>query len=187
MDDELADLEKEFNKNEQAKKSNPLGNSITKEMLQQSKKEIDQDGFDIEEDFFEEKKPEVKAAAPVKKNLEIAIDDNVDYEVENNQANENLNNKLMVNQSSPSPPGMNNEEEEEIEMTQEEIIAEFDEMYRKDPELRAVLGEFPDQNYSLDEKLSIVVAYKKGGGVAGLADIIDDEDDDEQNQTGPSP
>ena len=84
MDDELADLEKEFNKNEQAKKSNPLGNSITKEMLQQSKKEIDQDGFDIEDDFFEEKKQGVKAAAPVKKNLEIAIDDNADYEMENN-------------------------------------------------------------------------------------------------------
>lgn len=50
-----------------------------------------------------------------------------------------------------------------------------------------MLGEFPDQNYSLDEMLSIVVAYKKGGGVAGLADIIDDEDDDETNQTGASP
>ena len=36
-------------------------------------------------------------------------------------------------------------------------------------------------------QLSIVVAYKKGGGVAGLADIIDDEDDDEQNQNGSSP
>lgn len=34
-----------------------------------------------------------------------------------------------MNQGSPSPPGMNNEEEEEIEMTQEEIIAEFDAMY----------------------------------------------------------
>lgn len=31
---------------------------------------------------------------------------------------------------SPSPPGMGGEEEEEIEMTQEEIIAEFDAMYR---------------------------------------------------------
>ena len=93
----------------------------------------------------------------------------------------------MNAQGSPSPPGMGGEEEEEIEMTQEEIIAEFDAMYRKDPELRAVLGEFPDQNYSLDEKLSIVVAYKKGGGVAGLADIIDDEDDEEQNQNGSSP
>jgi hypothetical protein len=33
MDDELADLEKEFDKNEMVKKSNPLGNSITKEIL----------------------------------------------------------------------------------------------------------------------------------------------------------
>jgi hypothetical protein len=40
------------------------------------------------------------------------------------------------------------------------------------------LGEFPDR-YSLDEKLSIIQAYKKGGGVAGLADIIEDEDDEE--------
>ena len=92
-----------------------------------------------------------------------------------------------MNQGSPSPPGMGGEEdEEEIEMTQEEIIAEFDAMYRKDPELRAVLGEYPDQNYSLDEKLSIVVAYKKGGGVAGLADIIDDEEQDDNNN-GASP
>jgi len=36
-----------------------------------------------------------------------------------------------MNQGSPSPPGMGGEEEEEeIEMTQEEIIAEFDAMYR---------------------------------------------------------
>ena len=91
-----------------------------------------------------------------------------------------------MNQGSPSPPGMGGEEEdeEEIEMTQEEIIAEFDAMYRNDPELRAVLGEYPDQNYNLDEKLSIVVAYKKGGGVAGLADIIDDEDDENDQNSG---
>jgi hypothetical protein len=37
----------------------------------------------------------------------------------------------------------------------------------------------------LDEKLSIVVAYKKGGGVAGLADIIDDEDDENDFQNSP--
>ena len=72
------------------------------------------------------------------------------------------------------------EEEEEIEMTPEEILAEFDAMYKNDPELRAVLGEYPDQNYNLDEKLSIVVAYKKGGGVTGLADIIDDEEDEQE-------
>jgi hypothetical protein len=33
----------------------------------------------------------------------------------------------------------------------------------------------------LEEKYSIVQAYKKGGGVQGLADIIDDEDDEEQD------
>lgn len=48
-------------------------------MLQQSKKEIDNEGFDIEDDFFEEKKQPI-----AKKNLEIAIDDNADYEMENN-------------------------------------------------------------------------------------------------------
>jgi len=41
-----------------------------------------------------------------------------------------------------------------------------------------LLGEFPDR-YNLEEKCSIIQAYKKGGGVAGLADIIDDDDDDE--------
>lgn len=33
MDDEFADLEKEFQKNEGMKKQNPLGHSITKEIL----------------------------------------------------------------------------------------------------------------------------------------------------------
>ena len=41
-----------------------------------------------------------------------------------------------------------------------------------------MLGEFPER-YTVEEKLSIIQAYKKGGGVAGLAEIIDDEDDDE--------
>jgi len=45
--------------------------------------------------------------------------------------------------------------------------------------LRDLLGEYPER-YSLDEKLSIISAYKKGGGVEGLADIIDEEDDDEE-------
>lgn len=44
------DLEKEFNNNQMLadndqKKSNPFGQSITKELLQQSKKEIEKDGF----------------------------------------------------------------------------------------------------------------------------------------------
>jgi len=42
-----------------------------------------------------------------------------------------------------------------------------------------MLGEYPDR-YSLEEKCSIVQAYKKGGGVQGLADIIDDEEESEE-------
>jgi hypothetical protein len=37
-------------------------------------------------------------------------------------------------------------------------------------------------DYDLQEKLSILQAYKKGGGVAGLADIIDESEDDEGAQ-----
>ena len=42
-----------------------------------------------------------------------------------------------------------------------------------------MLGDFPDR-YNLEEKLSIIQAYKKGGGVAGLAEIIDDDEDEEE-------
>lgn len=75
----MADLEKEFEKQQKQQESkNPLGNSITKEILQQSKKMISNDGFDLnddEDDYFEDK----KATGP-KKNLEIEIDDNADYD-----------------------------------------------------------------------------------------------------------
>ena len=74
---------------------------------------------------------------------------------------------------------MGGEEEEEIELTPEEVLQEFDAMYRDDPKLRALLGESPDQHYSLEEKSSIVIAYKRGGGVDGLADIIEDVDDEQ--------
>jgi len=52
-----------------------------------------------------------------------------------------------------------------------------------------MLGEFPER-YSIEEKCSIIQAYKKGGGVAGLADIIDDEeesDEDKAHHQGSSP
>jgi hypothetical protein len=64
------------------------------------------------------------------------------------------------------------------EITEEEVMKEFDAIYTNDPELQQMLGEFPER-YTLEEKLSIVQAYKKGGGVQGLADIIDDEDDED--------
>lgn len=44
-----------------------------------------------------------------------------------------------------------------------------------------MLGEYPER-YTLEEKLSIIQAYKKGGGVQGLAEIIDDEDDEDDDQ-----
>ena len=44
-----------------------------------------------------------------------------------------------------------------------------------------MLGEYPNR-YSLEEKCSIVQAYKKGGGVAGLAEIIDDEEDSDEGK-----
>ena len=44
-----------------------------------------------------------------------------------------------------------------------------------------MLGDYPD-HYPLEEKLSIIHAYQKGGGVAGLADIIDYGDQGLQQQ-----
>lgn len=38
-----------------------------------------------------------------------------------------------------------------------------------------MLGAYPER-YHAEERLSIVQAYKKGGGVAGLADIIEEDD-----------
>jgi hypothetical protein len=75
---------------------------------------------------------------------------------------------------------MDDDEEEPVEMTEKEIMDEFDNIFNQDPQLQQLLGGQPD-NYSLEEKYSIVQAYKKGGGVQGLADIIDDEDDEEQD------
>ena len=75
------------------------------------------------------------------------------------------------------------EEEEEGMQDESQILEEFDTLYRGDPELKQMLGEFPDR-YSLEEKCSIVQAYNKGGGVQGLAEIIDDEDSDEDQQLG---
>lgn len=73
IDNDFANLENEFNKNQQNKKNdNPFGQSITKEVLQESKKQIDEEGL-----------MNSKADKPKKngKNLEIEIDDNDDYEI----------------------------------------------------------------------------------------------------------
>jgi hypothetical protein len=46
-----------------------------------------------------------------------------------------------------------------------------------------MLGDFPD-HYPLEEKWSIVQAYKNGGGVAGLTEIIDHDDQEGQQYDG---
>lgn len=66
------------------------------------------------------------------------------------------------------------------DMPEEMITAMFDDLYQKDEVLQQMLGGTTD--YDLNEKLSILQAYKKGGGVAGLADIIDESEDDEGAQ-----
>ena len=90
-----------------------------------------------------------------------------------------MNEKLAENEKYTNMlDGLDGSDGEEINESQ--IIQEFDMLYNKDPELKKMLGEFPER-YSIEEKCSIVQAYKKGGGVAGLAEIIDDEDESEDD------
>ena len=131
-------------------------------MLQETKKELE------------------KPALPAKKNLQIEIDENSDYEAENQKLQDNLNSQLQKMEEKQEP--LEQDEEEEL-MNEEDVLKEFDHLYRTDQELATMLGEFPDR-YTLEEKLSIVQAYKKGGGVAGLAEIIDDEEDEPTTQGG---
>jgi hypothetical protein len=65
-------------------------------------------------------------------------------------------------------------------MTPEQVEQEFDRIYKADAELQEILGN-PD-NYSIEEKHSIVEAYVKGGGVQGLAEIISDPEEEEMEQ-----
>lgn len=173
--DEFADLEKELeDQNLDKKGANPFGQSITKELLQQSKKEIADELSDID----------MKGAAKTK-DLKIEIDEDADYEKQNNLAQENLNNKLIENEMKQSQPLATEEEELEIELSQDQILAEFNEIYKNDQALRDLLGEFPDR-YSFDEKASIIQAYRKGGGVEGLKEIIDDDDEEEEQPGQPA-
>ena len=90
-----------------------------------------------------------------------------------------MNEKLAENEKYTNMLDGLDDEDEEIHESQ--IIQEFDTIYNKDEELKKMLGLYPER-YSLEEKLSIVQAYKKGGGVAGLAEIIDDEEDSDEEK-----
>ena len=71
--------------------------------------------------------------------------------------------------------------DEYIEMSETEIINEFDNMVSGDPELKEMLGEFLP-TFSLEDKVAMIHAYKKGG-MEGLAEIIDDDYDDEEENS----
>ena len=65
------------------------------------------------------------------------------------------------------------------EIDENDVLKEFDRIYESDKALQQMLGDC--ENYNIEEKLSIVQAYKRGGGIAGLNDIIDDEGENEDD------
>lgn len=81
FDNEFDDLEKEFNQNNVGS-ANPFGQSTTKELLAQSRKEI------MEDDLHTKELPKKK------KDLAIEIDETEDYEMQNDAANQLLNQNL---------------------------------------------------------------------------------------------
>lgn len=66
------------------------------------------------------------------------------------------------------------------DIDEQDIIDEFGRIYREDKDLQQMLGS--PENYNVEEMLSIVQAYKKGGGIEGLAEIIDEDGDDDDQQ-----
>ena len=87
-------------------------------------------------------------------------------------------NKMGANNQPQSMDPQGQQMEEEEQYTEEGILQEFEAIYNADPALQQLLGDQP-ASYSVEEKLSIIQAYKKGGGVQGLAEIIDDDEDEE--------
>ena len=133
--------------------------------------------------LIQEKKMNFSNAAASKKGLQIDIDDNLDFDQQNEVAQQLLDDKVIEHDKKLAE-GQTVEGEEVAEndsitsdMPEEVISAMFDDLYAKDEVLQQMLGGTSD--YDLQEKLSILQAYKKGGGVAGLADIIDESEDDE--------
>lgn len=98
-----------------------------------------------------------------------------------------MENDAKMNNNDNQAAGIDAEDDDDEEQyTEEEINAQFDQLYQQDVALQDLLGENPN-NYSVEEKLSIIQAYKKGGGVQGLADIIEDDSQDGAEANGMSP
>ena len=122
------------------KKNNPFGQSITKELLQQSKKEIEKDGFsDIlnsKNNLFDENDSNSNDPNKVKKNgLQIEINETDNIAEQDDQAQQMLLENMMKNENKmsgdmdPNLMGMPgpqqlpmDEEEDEEHYTEEGII-----------------------------------------------------------------
>ena len=67
-----------------------------------------------------------------------------------------MNEKLAENEKYTNMlDGLDDEDGEGEELHESQIIDEFDNLYHQDPELKKMLGEFPER-YSIEEKCSIV-------------------------------
>lgn len=122
------------------KKNNPFGQSITKELLQQSKKEIEKDGFsDIlnsKNNLFDENDSNSNDPNKVKKNgLQIEINETDNIAEQDDQAQQMLLENMMKNENKmsgdmdPNLMGMPgpqqlpmDEEEDEEHYTEEGIV-----------------------------------------------------------------
>ena len=192
----MGDLEKEFDAmGSGGNKANPFGqSSITKELLKQSRKEIEtelrnnkdmdlfaDDNNAILDDLADMEPQDEK---PSKRDLVIDIEEG-DYEQQNMAAHQILNDNVnkheqIVAQNEAAAPIEDDAASGYSDMPDDQILAHFDSLYSQDDALRKILGDFPER-YSVPEKQSILSAYKKGGGVQGLAEIIED-DPDEANE-----
>lgn len=136
------------------KKNNPFGQSITKELLQQSKKEIEKDGFsDIlnsKNNLFDENDSNSNDPNKVKKNgLQIEINETDNIAEQDDQAQQMLLENMMKNENKmsgdmdPNMMGMPgpqqlpmDEEEDEEHYTEEGIVQQFEDIYNSDPALQ---------------------------------------------------
>lgn len=93
-----------------------LGGSVTKEMLHETNKQINEDNLDddlsglgelnnfdnnmndVLDDLQNAQETGQTVASKGKKNLQIDIDENADYDQQNDLANQQLNDKLLQNQ-----------------------------------------------------------------------------------------
>jgi hypothetical protein len=175
---DLDALENDFNNKQDENRENPFGQSITKELLQQSKKEIDYErdngfekdnrfekdyGFDKENDFSpgDNSVPPAATTGNMKRNLEIEIDNDDDYSAQNEKIQENFNSQLQQQEAKHNQ--FDEFGDQIIDNIDEiDVLNEFDRLCNEDEALKAMLGP---GDYNIEEKLSIVQAYKRGGGI----------------------